>query len=81
MTIKWLHAKAEMIHVRRRGRRLACHQVEHRGTGPHLHEAQPLDATLLPETQRLFVETHHAGEIAHAQHDMVDPFDMKGHGE
>ena len=32
------------------------------------------------EAQRLLVEAHHAGQVAHPQHDMVDPFDMESHG-
>ena len=61
--------------------RSPCDQVEHRGAGAHLHEAEPLQAALDLEAQRLLVELHHGRQVAHAEHDMVDSFDMESHGD
>ena len=62
------------------GGRSPLHEVEHRGAGAHLHQAQPLQGALDLEAERLLVEAHHAGQVAHPQDDMVDPFDMESHG-
>ena len=43
-------------------------------------EADPVQAALDFETERLLVETHHGRLISHPQHDMVDSFDMESHG-
>jgi hypothetical protein len=55
-------------------------QVEQRGAGAHLHQADAVELALDVETERLFVEADHARQVAAAQHDMVDSFDMEGHG-
>ena len=81
VTIERRHAKAEMVHVGRSFATLAGDKVEHRGAGPHLHEADPLDPPLDAKSQRLLVEMHHCREIADPQHHMVDSFDMESHGD
>ena len=81
VTIELPNAEAQMIHVSRRHVRIIRNEVEQRGACTHLHKAERVDTPLLLEAQRLFLELHHAGEIAHAQHDMVDAFDFEGHGE
>ena len=80
VTIERRHAEAEMVHVRGVLGALAGNQIEHRSTGPHLHEMDPLDPTLDVEPQHLLVEAHHRREVADPQHDMVDSFDMERHG-
>ena len=55
-------------------------QIEQRGAGAHLHQADPVQAALDLEAERLLVETHHGRQVAHPQHDMVDSFDMESHG-
>ena len=55
-------------------------EVQHRRAGAHLHEAEPLQRALDLEAQRLLVESHHGRQVAHPEHDMVDPFDMECHG-
>src|SRR5436190_929386 len=78
--VERLDAEAQVIHVAARDRPFAQDQVEHRGPGAHLHQAEPLQPTLDLEAQRLLVEPHHRRQVADPQHDMVDPFDMESHG-
>ena len=80
VTVERLHAKAEMVHVGRIGGTLGRDQIEQRGAGAQLHQADPVQAALDLEAQRLLVETHHGRLVSHPEHDMVDSFDMESHG-
>src|SRR4029453_4719553 len=80
VTVERFDAEAEVIHVGRLAGALGRDQVEQRGASAHLHQADAVEFALDVETERLFIEADHAGQVAAAQHDMVDSFDMEGHG-
>src|SRR5215212_7243306 len=80
VTVERFDAEAEVIHVGRLAWALGRDQVEQRGAGAHLHQADAVELALDVETERLFVEADHGAEVAATQHDMVDSFDMEGHG-
>src|ERR671912_2011262 len=77
VTVEWFDAKAEVIHVGRLLRPLGGDQVEQRGAGAHLHQADAVELALDVEAERLLVEADHGAEVAAAQHHMVDSFDME----
>src|SRR5215208_6692487 len=55
VTVERFDAEAEVIHVGRLVGPLGGDQVEQRGAGAHLHQADPIKLALDLEAQRLFV--------------------------
>src|SRR4030095_13954175 len=80
VTVERFDGEAEVTYFGRLAGALARDQVEQRGASAHLHQADAVEFALDVETERLFIEADHAGQVAAAQHDMVDSFDMEGHG-
>src|SRR5262245_44553600 len=80
VTVERLDAKAEVVHIGWPPGSLGRDEVEQRGAGPHLHQADAIEAALDLEAQGLLVELHHGRQVADPEHDMIDSFDIESHG-